>query len=256
MFLPPGFDRAIALEAAALVNQAYDQFDHFQLGQPWNLAGNYDTLGLLSAKPGGLFPRLEPFGFVARNQASRNVFVTFRGTEGLGDWISDFTFPQVRHPWGHAEQGFTHLYDQCSANVQAFVRAAGAAPNVFVTAHSLGAGLAVLATADLVISKVAPNAAMYSFAGPRVGDLDFATQCNGQVALAWRIVYTEDIVTTVPIATPLLIGAGSPHSPVGIVLALARGLNYEHVGCPVSFTTHKGSIAANHAMQVYINALT
>ena len=256
MFLPAGFDKAIALEAAALVNQAYDQFDAFQLGQPWSLAGDYDTLGLLSAKPEGLLARKEPFGFVARNRASRIVFVTLRGTKSLEDWISDFTFPQVRHPWGKAEQGFSYLYDQCSSNVQGFVRGAGAAPSVVVTGHSLGARLAVLATADLVFSRVAPNAAMYSFAGPRVGDLDFATQFNGQVALAWRIVNTEDIVTTVPLATPVLAAGSQPHSPISIVLALAQGLNYEHVGVPLCFTTHKGSIPANHAMQVYISALT
>lgn len=255
MYLPPGFDKFIALEVAALVNQAYDQFEHFLQGTPWSLQGKYDTLGLLSAKPEGLLARKEPFGFVARNQASGNVFVTFRGTKSLEDWLSDFTFPQVAHPWGQAEGGFSHLYAQCSADVQASVQRAGAVPNVFVTGHSLGAGLATLATADLVNSGVAPGAAMYSFAGPRVGDLAFAAQFNRRVVLRWRIVNTEDIVTTVPLATPVLFPDEHPHAAFGIMLMLARKLAYEHVGVPVSFTTHKGSIPANHAMQVYIDAL-
>ena len=255
MYLPPGFDKSIALEAAALVNQAYDQFEHFLQGTPWSLQGKYDTLGLLAAKPEGLFTRTEPFGFVGRNQTSSNVFVVFRGTKTLDDWLSDFTFPQVAHPWGQAEDGFSDLYAQCSADVQASVQRARAAPNVFVTGHSLGAGLAVLAAADLVNSGVAPGAAMYTFAGPRVGDLSFAAQFNRRVAVRWRVVNTEDIVTTVPIATPELFPEGHPHSAFGILLMLARKLNYEHVGVPVSFTTHNASIPANHAMQVYIDAL-
>ncbi|HEY6342492.1 MAG TPA: hypothetical protein VIY49_13435 [Bryobacteraceae bacterium] len=36
---------------------------------------------------------------------------------------------------------------------------------------------------------------------------------------------------------------------------LARNLNYEHVGAPVSFTVHNGSIVANHQMQVYLEAV-
>ncbi len=208
MFFPPAFDKSIALEAADLVDQAYDQFEHFKQGMLWILQGNYDTLGLLSAKPEGLLCRKEPFGFVARNKASGGVFVTF-----------------------------------------------GAAPGVFVTGHSLGAGLAVLATADLVNSGVASGAAMYSFAGPRVGDPGFAANFNSRVALAWRIVNTEDIVTTVPFATPELFPDGHPHSAFGIMLMLAHKFDYEHVGNPLSFSAHKGSIPANHGMQVYIDAL-
>jgi hypothetical protein len=51
MLFPPGFDQAIALEAGALVNQAYEQYDKFTANQPWNIQGRYEMLGLLSAKP-------------------------------------------------------------------------------------------------------------------------------------------------------------------------------------------------------------
>lgn len=255
MYLPPGFDKTMALEAADLVNQAYDQFDHFLQGVAWSLQGNYDTLVQLWAKPEGLLPRKEPFGFVARNRVSGAIFVTFRGTISLGDWLSDFTFPQVVHPWGAVEQGFSHIYVQCSGDVQAAVKGAAPASAVLSTGHSLGAALAILAAADLVNSGVAPAAGMYSFAGPRVGNLDFAAEFNRRIAVAWRTVNTEDIVTTVPLATPDLLVPNQPHTPLSMMLMLSMNLNYEHIGTPVSFTTHKGSIPANHAMQVYINAI-
>ena len=66
MFLPPGCDRDIAIEAAALMTQASDEYDKFKHGADWNLQGNY----LRSAKPEGLPSRPEPFRFVVRNETS------------------------------------------------------------------------------------------------------------------------------------------------------------------------------------------
>jgi len=252
MFLPPGFDRAIAVEAAGLVNQAYDQYRQFAHGAAWYLQGDYDALGLLSARPAG--SRVEPFGFVARNRTSGRVFVTFRGTESIEDWASNLAFPQVDHPWGRAARGFKDLYDQCAAAARAAVgQTAGAA--VFVTGHSLGGALATLATADLVGSGVSAGASLYNFASPRVGDRSFASRFNTSVGTRWRIVNTEDIVTTVPMATPELASSSSPNSPLGMFLMLAHHLDYEHVGDAVTFTAHYGSIVANHHMSTYIAAL-
>jgi triacylglycerol lipase len=255
MFLPPGFDKAIALEAGSLVLQAYAQFDQSKQGLPWTVPASYDLLGTFSAKGETLEARPELFGFVARNRASQAVFVVIRGTESVEDWLSDFTFPQTTHPWGKAEDGVSKLYLQCSPDIKTAVQRAGIPSNVFVTGHSLGAGMAILAMADLVISGIAPNAIMYSFAGLRVGDLQFAAKFNQSVRAAWRIANTEDIVPTVPLATPELSSSSGRHTPLTILLMLARNLNYEHVGVPVSFTVHNGSIAANHQMQVYLDAV-
>jgi triacylglycerol lipase len=252
MFLPPGFDRAIAIEAAGLVNQAYDQYQQFAHGATWYLQGDYDQLGILSARPVG--PRVEPFGFVARNRTSGHVFVTFRGTESIADWASNLSFPQVDHPWGRAEKGFKDLYDQCSAPARAAVQQAPGAA-VFVTGHSLGGALATLAAADLVASRVSPGASLYNFASPRVGDPGFASRFNASVPNRWRIVNTEDIVTTVPMATPELVSSGFPNSPLEMFLMLAHHMDYEHVGYAVTFTTHNGSIIANHQMSTYTAAL-
>jgi hypothetical protein len=118
-------------------------------------------------------------------------------------------------------------------------RGTGPAPEVIVTSHSLGAGLAVLATADLA----GGGAVMYSFAGPRVGDLAFASEFNKNVAAAWRIVNTEDIVTTVPLATPAL-SASRPDGAFALLMKTSPQLNYEHVGVAVCFTTHTGRLKA------------
>ncbi len=251
MYLPPAFDRIIALEAAALVMQAYAQYEQ---GAQWNFPNGYDDLGRLSARPEWK-PAPEPFGFVARNRTSGVVFVVYRGTESPQDWIADFTFPQVPHPLGNVEKGFADVYDQTADSVSAAIPRAGGTPNVVVIGHSLGAALAVLAAAAIAASGAAAQTALYSFAGPRVGDLTFAAGFNSRVPTAWRIVNTEDIVTTVPLATPALSAGMVPHNPLTFLNNLGQNLDYEHVGNSVPFTTHTGSIEGNHAMQVYIAAL-
>ena len=119
IFLPPGFDISIAREAAELVSQAYDQFAAFQKGADWSLEGDYNNLQLLHARAEGLFARVEPFGFVAQNKTSLNVFVTFLGTDSPEDWLSNITIGHTAHPWGPVEEGFSKLYAQCSPDVLA-----------------------------------------------------------------------------------------------------------------------------------------
>ncbi len=253
MFIPPGFDTALALEAADLVKQAYDQYFANKQGQPWNLQGNYENLALLSAKPDGFFAHIEPFGFVARNKATGTVFVTYRGTVSPEDWLSNITFPQVpfHDQWGSVEKGFSELYVQTSASVTNAVKHSGAA-KVVVTGHSLGSSLATLATADLVINGVIPS--MYNFASPRAGDPDFARKLQASVPALWRVVNTEDIVTTVPLATAAFASDIKSLSAYGLLHALNK-LNFMHVGLPVSFTVNHGSIVDNHKMDTYKAAL-
>jgi len=70
MFLPPGFDRNIAIEAAALVTQASGEYDKFKHGADWHLQRNYEPPETLSAKPEDLPSHPEPFRFVGRNGTS------------------------------------------------------------------------------------------------------------------------------------------------------------------------------------------
>ncbi|HLH44395.1 MAG TPA: lipase family protein [Bryobacteraceae bacterium] len=247
ILFPAGFDLPTALEAAELVAQAYAQFDAFKKSMKWSLPAAYRNLATFSAKA-------EPFGFVAQNSASRNVFVTFRGTETLEDWLSNITIRHTNHAWGPVEEGFWNLYAQCQENVRAGVQAAAEAGQIVVTGHSLGGALATLAAADLTISGVAVK--MYNFASPRTGSPAFAEQFNQRIAAAWRAVNTEDLVPTVPISTPNLEPGKSAHGLLGVLIGIAPKLDFEHVGIPVNFTTFKGSISANHQMETYVAALS
>jgi triacylglycerol lipase len=255
IIVPPGFDLPTALEAAELVMQAYEQFEAFKAGRAWSLQGDYTNLQSFSGKAGGLFTEFdhpEPFGFVAQNNKSQNVFVTFRGTETPEDWLSNLAINQTAHPWGPVEEGFAKLYAQCSSAIVEAVQRAGAS-KVVATGHSLGGALSTLAAADLAIKQVAVQ--LYSFASPRTGSPSFADTFNQKIPTAWRTVNTEDLVTTVPLSTPNLGSAKPPHGMLGVLIGMVRKLDFEHVGSAASFTTFNGSIIGNHQMSTYLSAL-
>jgi triacylglycerol lipase len=194
----------------------------------------------------------EPFGFVAQNKTSKNVFVTFRGTQTPEDWLSNIAINQTAHPWGAVEEGFAKLYAQCSSAVLAAVHSA-AAPKVVATGHSLGGALSTLAAADLAINQT--DVHLYSFASPRTGNPAFANTFNQKVMTAWRMVNTEDLVPAVPLSTAELGSPEPTHGLLGVLIGMARKLDFEHVGSAVSFTTFNGSIVANHQMPTYLTAL-
>ena len=166
------------------------------------------------------------------------------------DWLADLKFKPAKHAWGSVEEGFLSIYALCSADVRRFVQGAGAHP-VIATGHSLGGALSTLAAADLVQAGVT-GTALYNFASPRTGDPQFARTMTQRVPACWRVVNTEDIVTTVPLATVNVAGGTVPTlSTLGLALRAFNQLDYMHVGVPVSFMEHKGSIVGNHDMTLY-----
>jgi triacylglycerol lipase len=144
---------------------------------------------------------------------------------------------------------------------------------VLVAGHRLGGSLATLCAADARAS-LNVTTTLYAFASPRTGDPAFAARFNAECPDTWRIVNTEDIVNTVPLAATAVAElnlTGLDHAareienlrllgpsvarPINRVRSLLDGANYEHVGTPVDFTRHNGSIVANHQIETYLAAL-
>ncbi len=250
MTFPTGFDRAIAKEAGMLVEEAYKQFTQ---GAAWAIPAGYQNLADFFAKSTLLAP-VEKFGFVAQNLTSGDVFVTFRGTQTLDNWLANLTFPQDPHPLaGEVERGFFQIYKQCSASVLTGVSRAAGTPKIYVSGHSLGGALATLATADLVVNGKAPT--LYSFASPRVGNPAFSAKLNAAAGAKWRMANSEDIVTTLPLATVNVAGGAVGGPLFAMLVALPNKLDFCHVGESVAFTAHNGSIVGNHEMKTYLKML-
>jgi hypothetical protein len=138
---------------------------------------------------------------------------------------------------------------------------------IFITGHSLGAGLATLAA--LHLSKIAKkkriNASLnlYTFASPRVGDETFAEHFK-YLPFSYRVINSEDLIQSVPLPTTQVI---DPPTFNGMKLAkkqrvlfvreflkkITEGQNekhYQHVGIPITFTKQTGTVGGNHNLTV------
>ena len=111
----------------------------------------------------------------------------------------DFVQIGQQHGWGKTEKGFSSVYGGAARAIIDALRNAGNLAHVFVTGHSLGGSLATLCTAD-VRASLNVTTTLYAFASPRAGDPAFAARFNAECPDTWRIVNTEDIVNTVPLA--------------------------------------------------------
>jgi|SRR5712664_702507 len=255
MELPAGITKELIAETADLVAQAYLQYELFLKGQSWIITGDYDALVPLSAIPFGPLAIKEPFGFIARNKTNGTIFVIYRGTESIADWISDFIVSSVAHSWGEVEDGFYRIFAQTSRLIHCIADLTPAPSTVIFSGHSLGAALATLGAADMAQSGFT-GIRLITFAGPRVGDPAFAGAFNKNIPCALRVVNTEDVVPTMPLPSTWVSSTKKlriSFSAIShLVKSIAEGdLNYEHVGEVLCFTRHEGSIPANHAMGLY-----
>jgi hypothetical protein len=121
----------------------------------------------------------------------RFAVVVFRGTRGtLGSWLRNFDV--LPAPWpggGRVHRGFLRRFEALWPPIAAELD--GLNRPFWVTGHSLGAALAVLAAA-----RRRPLAA-YTYGSPRVGDGRFAAGLSG--IPIFRICNPADIVTIIPL---------------------------------------------------------
>jgi triacylglycerol lipase len=114
--------------------------------------------------------------------------IAIRGTDTKHQWLEDFdaTAVPVSHDGRWVHHGFEEVYQTIRTSVAAAYKAVSSAPNIYVTGHSLGAALALLAGVDL------KNPNTWTFAGPRVFAAGAKFDC-------YRIVNHWDIVPNVPV---------------------------------------------------------
>jgi triacylglycerol lipase len=273
MSVPPGFNLELAVDFANLILAAYDEYK-IPVGRAskWPLTSPWEWQATFSARLP--FHETESFGFVARRSDTGDIYVAFRGTESVDDWLINVEIRQVPQPdgWGRVEAGFADVYEQCASTIRAAIR--DQSPRrVFVTGHSLGSALATLCAADVkATSGITPT--LYTFASPRLGNPAFASRFNAECPVTWRVVNTEDIITTVPPPTSVLdtkhrdflawliqvlarvplVGTWVRHR-LGWTRVWRSDEVYEHVGTPIAFTQNTGTVLANHDMALYVAAL-
>ncbi len=157
------------------------------------------------------------FGLMGHDTTSGTAFIAFRGSSDVADWIADFDFvPAPYAPvagfgrFGQVHAGFQDIYGCVRASIAANLSAAtSGCSQILITGHSLGAALAVLAAPD-VEQGMPPNTIeprLTTFAGPRVGVLDFKAAFDAAIECCYRVVNFLDIVPLVPPAPYVHVGA-------------------------------------------------
>ena len=159
----------------------------------------------------------ETQGFVCRRTVANEppyLVLAFRGTEKkISDWLTDLRCVPTVEGKTKVHTGFLDAFtknvDADGRSVEEAVRDILARPEakdeqgnplpLFVTGHSLGGALALLAT-RLIASDV--TGACYTFGAPRIGNYEFFRFIKTPV---YRVVNSSDVVPRVPPGAVMLL---------------------------------------------------
>jgi triacylglycerol lipase len=190
------------------------------------------------------------FGFVLESTYEpRHFIVALRGTMNLYETIADAVFvqgavpPDWFNPGGvkdvRAHFGFLFIYaflvDQIKHALKDLNTTAG-----FVTGHSLGGALAILAAATIgtVISPskgIDGSIQMYNFGGPRIGNNRFKEAYDKYLPYSYRVTNLADVC-------PIVLLEQIPDE-------IPVEYDYTHVGKEFSYIWQTGDILKNHELK-------
>lgn len=129
-----------------------------------------------------------------------HAVLAFRGTNPLTlpNWLTDVVVKLVErdHYTGRVHRGFSSALHRSWNRLEHHLEHVRDRP-LFLTGHSMGGALAVLAACRLAKDGLAPTAT-YTFGAPRVGDRSF---CAGYKLPTYRVVNRLDLVPELPLAS-------------------------------------------------------
>jgi hypothetical protein len=162
-----------------------------------------------------------------------HAVLAFRGSDPvtLPNWVTDVVVKLVERAEyvGRVHHGFSLALKHTWEKVERLVEAIDGKP-LFLTGHSMGGALAVLAACRLA-KLGCPPVATYTFGSPRVGDREF---CAGYRLPTYRVVNGLDLVPEMPLASmkrllPAQIRFKNPKLALGLKRIARRVPCYGHV---------------------------
>jgi triacylglycerol lipase len=162
-------------------------------------------------------------GFIS--ETSTRIFVVFRGSQSVKDIqrnINYFRVPFYLVPdGGNVHHGFLSTYTKVgkerSLSLRDFivrtVSKLDSNKKLYITGHSMGAGLATVCALDLAVNSPFTDPIVYTFASPRVGNKAFVDKFNGTINTCVRIQNHYDWVPSIPLTC-----MGFHHTKGGITI--------------------------------------
>ncbi|MEM9376404.1 MAG: S8 family serine peptidase [Pseudomonadota bacterium] len=149
------------------------------------------------------FDQDETQGFVAQDDDL--AVISFRGSKGVVDWIRNMNVLRAERPYGEVHSGFLTAFQNVRSEISnACERAFSQEKKVWLTGHSLGGAVALIAAAELAADPRISG--VQTFGQPRAGDTEFKSFINERLGERYfRFVNDDDLVTKIP---PLMVHAG------------------------------------------------
>lgn len=171
--------------------------------------------------------RTDTEGYVGYLPSDKSIYVAFRGSSSIRDWLSNLDarkVPYTSYPECdcYVHKGFYEAEQKVVGGIVEEVRRLKQrfpSYQVKVTGHSLGAAMAQLTSMDLY--KAGYNVSVIDFGQPRTGDAKYATFATNVLEIpTWRVTHNRDNV---------------PHLPT------EKGMEYYHV-CREEFEDANGQL--------------
>ncbi|CAN6362851.1 unnamed protein product [Urochloa humidicola] len=220
----------------------------------------------------------------------RDILVSFRGTVTGSEWLANFMSalvparfdPADPRPGVRVESGFLSLYTSDDGGAGRFT--AGSCRNqllsevtrlvnkyrneemsITLAGHSMGSSVAVLLGYDLAelgLNSYPASSSnggreipvtVFSFAGPRVGNLEFRDRCDELGVKVLRVANVNDPVTKMP---GVVLNESTARVMAGRYEMPWSKACYAHVGVEVALDFFEaGDIACVHDLEAYIDHL-
>lgn len=204
--------------------------------------------------------RYDTQGFVGYIPAQKTIYVVFRGSTSIEDWLQDLSellcdAPsycsgcQVHCGFQETEQKAFPLVLDAVEKLKAML------PDykLVITGHSLGAAVATLVTLDLLALKKFGNIALVNYGSPRIGNDKFVEFASNAIVDKSRHTHYKDIVPHVPVHYRFTHISGEVYEPKELfdgTLQMCSG--YEDPTC--SYQWHVTSIDDHmHYLGLYLN---
>ena len=131
------------------------------------------------------------------NLDGANILV-YRGTESIGDWMTDLDMRQTQWPIGDCHSGFVKAFLDTWPEILSHIETDNEYAPLWITGHSLGGALATLAASDMLLAGGRVEG-LYTFGCPRVGDKPFCRFMDAKMGNKnRRFVNNNDVVPRVP----------------------------------------------------------